>query len=330
MPKIRIWSVGSGEGALLARPEVVPPLTTYVEKDLEDWIQRNPSLLMEDVRWVGRQLVLPDRTRLDLLGLAPDDTWVVAELKASVVDVATLTQALGYALWIGTMSAEELLRRLGPNCGVDESELKSVCELPEGEPRRLQIVLAGTSVDPSLEGAAKFLSQSGLTTEVTIVTFELFQEQSGKVLIARNVAELPTSSSAATARGASLDSVMAKGEEHGTRDVLESFRDFAASQGLPIRSWGSSFTINWPKNKRNTMVYIAPKQDRQLSVWCASATLSAELGMDDGALRAELGQELFGTQTVKMTRDQSMAFLEKLRALFARQRAEAGLKGSEA
>lgn len=53
------------------------------------------------MRWVARQLRLLDNTRLDLLGLTPDDEWVVIELKRGPVDASTLTQALHYALLLG-------------------------------------------------------------------------------------------------------------------------------------------------------------------------------------------------------------------------------------
>ncbi len=97
MSNIELWSVSDGPPTRLGRRR------DFTEKALEDWIHAEPRTLLPDLVWVGRQNVLPDRSRLDLLGLRPTGEWVVAELKSGVVDVATLTQAMGYALNLATL-----------------------------------------------------------------------------------------------------------------------------------------------------------------------------------------------------------------------------------
>ena len=46
---------------------------TFLEKNLETWIDKQPSLLLDGVTWIARQMCLPDGSRLDLLGFTQDD-----------------------------------------------------------------------------------------------------------------------------------------------------------------------------------------------------------------------------------------------------------------
>jgi RecB family endonuclease NucS len=103
---IAAWEIGDGDV-----PTRMAEEREFLEKHLEGWIEHEPSLLGGDIRWVSRQLVLPDGSRLDLLGLTKDNTWVIAELKAGQVDASTVLQAMHYFLQIAAMSDAELAQR---------------------------------------------------------------------------------------------------------------------------------------------------------------------------------------------------------------------------
>src|SRR4051794_37856606 len=94
--RVALWSVTEG------KPKRLQQEHSFIESQLESWIEDDPSLALPGLRWVGRQVILPDRRRLDLVGITREGQLVVAELKTGVVDVATLSQALHYTLWLGS------------------------------------------------------------------------------------------------------------------------------------------------------------------------------------------------------------------------------------
>lgn len=91
MIHIGAWEIGADEV-----PRRMVDDREYLESQLETWIERDPSLLSGEIRWVSRQLTLPDRSRLDLLGLTRNNEWVIAELKAGPVSGGAVEQAVHY------------------------------------------------------------------------------------------------------------------------------------------------------------------------------------------------------------------------------------------
>lgn len=104
--QVAIWSITDGEPARLEQRR------EFLEVDLESWIERHPDLAMEGMSWVGRQIVLPDRSRLDLVGVSREGALVIAELKRGQLGVWALTQAMHYLLTISAMEPDTILRKL--------------------------------------------------------------------------------------------------------------------------------------------------------------------------------------------------------------------------
>lgn len=84
----------------------------WLESQLEKWVLNEPSLVADGLRWSGQQVMFPDRSRLDLLGMTREGGVVLAELKRGVLGIATLAQALHYVLCLGSLEPEALLARL--------------------------------------------------------------------------------------------------------------------------------------------------------------------------------------------------------------------------
>ncbi|WP_262174607.1 endonuclease NucS domain-containing protein [Haloarcula laminariae] len=80
------------------------------EANIEEWVIETPEILGEDLLVVASQYAKFDRTaeRPDVLALDPDGKLVVVELKRDRADATTDLQAIKYASYCSTISAEEL------------------------------------------------------------------------------------------------------------------------------------------------------------------------------------------------------------------------------
>ena len=65
------------------------------ERDLEDWIEADPTLLDPDILIIGRQVTAADSGRIDLLGIRSDGSLEIIELKRDVSPREIVAQILG-------------------------------------------------------------------------------------------------------------------------------------------------------------------------------------------------------------------------------------------
>ncbi len=258
MPNLALWVVEGDQ------PTPVADHGIY-ERTLEDWIERQPSLVHEGIRWVGRQRRLPGGGILDLLGVTPEGQWVVAELKAGPVNMATLNQALGYATEIGAMDGEDLLSKLDTEKHPDLGQYLS--------PRNLALLLVGTSQAPDLERGIRFLQEQGLRIPIRIVTFGMFRQSNGAVFLARQVEERESPTDAR--QGGGRERVLELAQGFGVEDELTETLRVAERLGLPVKVWPACFTVNSPVNKRKTLLYVGPREGGCHVGYAASAYAEA-------------------------------------------------------
>lgn len=84
----------------------------YLERDLEDWLERNPTVVTdgEPLLVIGRQLTTELGGTLDLLALDADGAAVIIELKRAPTPRDVVAQVLEYAAWVNTLGAEDIER----------------------------------------------------------------------------------------------------------------------------------------------------------------------------------------------------------------------------
>ncbi len=280
--KVALWRV-DGE-----RPTRLPEHGDFLEKNLETWIYNDASLVLDGLRWIGRQLVLPDKSRLDLLGITPEGQWVVAELKAGPINMATLTQALHYGMYIGSMDADELVERLHV---ADEkrSEMLEFAGKDSTVPRPVLLLLIGTSRTSDLEGGIRFLEERGLSLQIRIVSFSLFRQPDGSVLMSREVEEKDANEVARPgSRTASVQQVRDIAEKHGVLEEVNLAIELAQRLGLKVKAWPRSITINSPADWRKTLLYIGPKEASAILGYSAES-LTEVFGVPEATVKETLG-----------------------------------------
>ena len=189
MADLGVWTVDGDAPRRVSRSGV------GLERNLEDWIANDSTLLADGLTIVGRQVHL-DGGPLDLLAIDWRDRWVVIELKRERLYRDALAQALDYASSIA---------------GMDASDLDSTCSsrgsrtlaMPRSCPARYgdswtgrmrgatwRSCSPGSAIDAGLERIVAHLGGYGVP--ITIVSFEVFEPEGGPRLLIRAVTEEDT------------------------------------------------------------------------------------------------------------------------------------------
>lgn len=92
------------------REEAFATLDVLERRDFQEWVIDNPEILGEELLVIQSEYANFEETsdRLDVLALDPDGKLVVVELKRDEADDTTDLQAIKYASYCATLTAEEV------------------------------------------------------------------------------------------------------------------------------------------------------------------------------------------------------------------------------
>src|SRR5690349_16641727 len=96
------WTIAGSAPIRLA------PASVVLEKDLESWIEEDPTLVDRGLVVLQRQLHLGVSGRLDLLCVDQQGRLVVIEIKRATLIRDAIAQAIDYASVIGTWNADQV------------------------------------------------------------------------------------------------------------------------------------------------------------------------------------------------------------------------------
>lgn len=172
----------------------VEPTSVNLERELEDWIERDSSLLETGLEIVGRQVHV-DAGIIDLLALDQVGRWVVIEIKKGTLHRETIAQALGYAACVAQMGCEELWGKV--NCYLKSTardgkkSVETIKTLAQAEPvdkrdRDVVVYVVGTGQDPSLEQVFRFLRKNSQRV-FNAVMFNVFELGRGRRILVREL-----------------------------------------------------------------------------------------------------------------------------------------------
>ncbi len=94
--------------------------------DIQEWIEKTPSILGEELLVIAKEYELPSRSRLDLLAIDKQANLVVIELKRDDSGSNVDWQSVKYASYCSNFTHEEIINIYAEYLGTneDESELK--------------------------------------------------------------------------------------------------------------------------------------------------------------------------------------------------------------
>ena len=118
MPPIGLWAIGDNGPSKLLGSDV------ELEKQLEEWIERDSDLLEAGLVVVGRQIML-EAGPLDLLAIDPQGRWVVIEIKRGAVRRDTIAQVLDYASCVASMPYQDLAGKINSYLATLQADLSA-------------------------------------------------------------------------------------------------------------------------------------------------------------------------------------------------------------
>jgi hypothetical protein len=305
---VKLWKV---EEKRLASVKEASFAENHKEKDLEDWISEDPSLISNDLCIVGRQVYLPGVGALDLAAVTKDGTLCIIEFKRHKTTRDTIAQILHYSSAIKEMDSGELQSRLKLN--------KEEAEEIAGSDPLMMIVAAEASYE--VERIAQLLAQKGVKIEV--ITFTYTKLTDGSELIARSVS-VPSETSRARHIG---ERGLSKAPE--LSQILHVADDRAVRPLVDILRQITSPPFDWPESRYHanggTLRYsIAAPPDARAKVVFGMNVGGRKLDSPRGVLDAWISPEtaaLYSETSVDSVWSDLKIFKEKVeknRQLFIR------------
>ena len=298
MDSIGLWQIAN-DG-----PSRLSPAPPDREKQLADWIERDPALLERGLVIVARQLRL-DGGPLDLLALDPQGRWVLIEIKRERLRREVIAQAIDYASCLHTLDSTALRDHcdayLASRGRIDTLDSlladrgRSLDDHEDG--REIVIYLVGTGYDVGLERMVDFLANRA-ELAIRMVKFSAYRDAQGHWLLAREIHESVIESSAAvqkpTRSAPSAEAVLALAEQNGVGGAVHHFYDTAIALGLHVRPFAKSLMIAPPAN-RTRCLFVVWVERRHREPGIAKAFISADsfeqfYGISEADLVAGVGQ----------------------------------------
>lgn len=284
MTQIGAWEIDDGDV-----PRRLSGDREFLERHLENWIERDPSLLGGDIQWVARQLTLPDGSRLDLLGLTRDATWVIAELKVGPLRTSTVLQALHYFVQIAGMTDGELRQRiqgLGSRDNTVNAALEELDSDADDTRRDYRLLVAGVGEGGPAEQAASTLARHGLNVRVQVVTFQMLRDSAGRRILIREIDEDAGQEQRAGGARWSLDQVLSRAEQFGVREGFERIWNHLLERGY--RTYQKKYGLNFNLGSQRQIFWVRPAEGG-IVVGYLGLNFPALFGVDMSRVEADMG-----------------------------------------
>jgi hypothetical protein len=154
--------------------------------DIQEWIEKSPGILGEELLIIAKEYELPSRTRLDLLAIDKNANLVVIELKRDDSGSSVDWQAIKYASYCSAFTDEEIYRIHAAYRSIDEDAAqREIEQFIDEEPEQLnqtqRIILASKEFHSDVVSAVLWLLDYGI--EIQCIKLEPFVDQENNLFI---------------------------------------------------------------------------------------------------------------------------------------------------
>jgi hypothetical protein len=171
--EIKLWQVTEGQLKKLSETSFS---NAHLERDLEKWVESDPSILGRELSVVGTQIYIPKVGPLDLLAVDQAGRLVVVEFKRQQTTRDSIAQILDYASSIRTMNLEQLANLQNVNAA-------ELGEISDFDPA--MILVAAEADEAAVKIVEYLVSKAQLPMEVVTFTFATLLD--GQEIIARSI-----------------------------------------------------------------------------------------------------------------------------------------------
>lgn len=242
-----IYSVGSNG---LARYNLI---SIQKEKAIEEFIEKNPKCLRDDLFIIGRQVKTADGGIIDLMGLDAEGNVVVIEIKKDSSPRKTIAQILEYAVWAEKQGYDELNQiakkeHLGGFADIYKKfEEEFGCQ-PDAFNQNQTLYIVAPQIGYKTFDMCEYMSMRGV--QIRCVEFNIYENNGEKII--------------------SVDTVI--GDEDGGDNPREE-----TDKSI---SWKDKMTIASEENRKNVMQII--KEIEQLGVTGSEQGRNYRFDVKDG------------------------------------------------
>ena len=184
MPQdIRIWEIKDKYGLM-----EITKSKLDLEERIEIWLEKDISIISNDLLVIGRQIETDFGGIIDLLCIDPNGDLVIVELKRDKTPREITAQILDYASWVKDLSNEqvtEIANKYLPNNTLMEDAFKERfdADLPEVINENHKMIIVASEIDSSTERILKYLSDS-YGVGINAVTFQYFSDKNDREIVA--------------------------------------------------------------------------------------------------------------------------------------------------
>jgi len=154
------------------------------EVEIEEFLEKHPKILDDDIFIIGRQVQTSSKARIDLMGLDKNGNVVIIEIKKGVSARDVVSQILEYGVWAENIQYEDL-NSIAKEKHLDsfpdlykkyETEFKSIPE-PFNQNQRLYIV--SEKIDQKIEEICRYLKVRGI--DIKCVELNFYENEGQKL-----------------------------------------------------------------------------------------------------------------------------------------------------
>lgn len=181
---VKIWEIHDGN--ILKE---IKKAKLEMEKRIEDWLEKDISIISNDLLVIGQQVETDFGGVIDLLCLDNNGDTVIVELKRDKTPREVTAQVLDYASWVKDLSNEKITEIANDYLGEKGTLEKAFKErfgeeLPEILNERHKMLIVASEIDGSTERIIEYLSNT-YGVGINATTFHYFRNDEGKEFLAR-------------------------------------------------------------------------------------------------------------------------------------------------
>lgn len=295
MRNIGIWDISSGKPERLQRGAI------RLERNLEEWIRQEPSLLLHGMTIIGHQVSVSSGY-MDLLGIDPSGNWAVIEIKRADVRRETVAQAIDYAASISEMTIDDIANIVDPYLQKTQTTLSEIIQskgliIDEPSVENIVIYVVGTGRD---EGLARMLRFLAAGIRINIVTFDIFEGTVSQRQLVRELSEYAQDEelsdidkkSRIAQQEISVKFLRDRAFEANIGKQFDILLELGQSYNLSARLYKHSIMFTSPLN-RTRMLYtfwVYPEDD-YLIAWVSSKTFAEFYPISEHKAQSIIGED---------------------------------------